>query len=183
MLRNIQYMKTVVNKDKRWSMKFHKFQPFIYLGNDLLEISYTDGVVLNVDRSVQFTNKARKYEKMMREIDQITLILQRRGATHCDFRLMLVILVDSVSNESKQELSSLCRFRFDKYYISPWARIDPNSHFESVVVKIQRKQSDMMSDTEKEACASLRSDANADSSEKFSTNNSRRMLISEKISW
>lgn len=48
---------------------------------------------------------------MIREINQVTLILQRRAASLNDCRLTLENLIDSVSNERNQELSPFYRCR------------------------------------------------------------------------
>lgn len=59
MLRNIKYLKTVVENDACWSGKFHMLQWFNKIRDDLLKITDTDGVVLNFGSRVQFTNKFR----------------------------------------------------------------------------------------------------------------------------
>ena len=80
-LRNINNFRISVDKNTLWSGKFTMLKRFNILRSDLIEVADTDRVALKVNRRNKFKTKCLVYEKMFKAINDVTLLLQQRGAT------------------------------------------------------------------------------------------------------
>lgn len=142
-------------------------QRFNILPDDRLEISDTDGIVLNVDHSLQFYEKCshvRKNAEIKRSI-HIDFTTSRRFSQRMQPKTIAVVQVP------------------------PWYPLHRYTSAQRAQLSLRiglcqnsEKQSDMMSEAEKEACASPRCGVNGDASGTPSTNKSRGLLIAETLS-
>ena len=118
-------------------------------------MSETEDVILPLDKSILFRNKALKFEKMLQDINDATMELQVRLITLADCRLVLESLLESVEANHNVPGSTMSNCKLDSWYIGPTAHIVKDPYFESGVTKIQRGNKSDMTAEEKDACKNL----------------------------
>ena len=156
-LQNINWLRILVEINTRWSGKFTMIKRFNILRRDLIQVADRDGLVLKVDQSNQFTTKCLIYKRMLKEINDVTQLLQQRGAILGQCRSALDTFAETVRTERDDPESPLYGCRLGNRYIYRTTCIVRNPLIESFVVKIQRKQAEMMTDAErKHVCGKVR---------------------------
>ena len=179
MLRKLETLRPVVENSTRWSGKHSMLVRFNIIRESLIQVADLDGVRLKIDRSVLFANRALKYERMLNEINQVTIELQRYGITLAECRNALDILIECVNTEKNNIDSPLygCRLSSDRIGVHA-SRVVTDPHFESGVVKIQRKQMHELSDLEKQACVRLQ---NGSVESEVNSTSLARLSMTERI--
>lgn len=80
---------------------------FKWIRENLILVSGTEGAQLTIDESPDFLARAIKYEKMMKDVSDATLVLQTRKLTLLDSRLVLESLLESVAENRDKPGSTL----------------------------------------------------------------------------
>ena len=137
-LRKLEGLSPVVSNPIRWSAKYHMIARFNKIRRSLITVADTDGIDFPIDRSLSFSYKARKWKKMLDEINQVTSELQRKHSTLAECKNAVNILTDSVQMERVCEDSPFyqCRLVTNRIEIDSPIAIHPE--FESAVIKIQK---------------------------------------------
>lgn len=91
---------------------------------------------------------------LLQDINEATVMLQKKRLTLSDCRHVLEDLMDDVSKGKKDKDSSLYRCQFETDYIAIESAVHAN--FEAGILKIQRNDSKNMNQHEVLACESLR---------------------------
>ena len=96
MLRKLERLSPLVDNPIRWSAKYHMIARFNEIRECLITIADTDGIDFSIDGSLSFSYKALKCEKMLDEINQVTLELQRKHSTLAECWNSINVPINSV---------------------------------------------------------------------------------------
>ncbi len=100
-LRNITELVPITDKDTRWSGMYRVLSRFDRLRDYLLEASDEQGCELSFNSSNVFAAKNRRYARMLGEINQVTLSLQKEGHSLADCRDDLDALLEAINEEKR----------------------------------------------------------------------------------
>ncbi len=98
-LRYLKQLRPIVENKTRWSGELALLSRFNEIRSSLIEFADSDGIRLHIDRSEVFAFRERKYERMLEEINHVTIELQRYGTTLSESRSALDLLIESVQSE------------------------------------------------------------------------------------
>ncbi len=115
----------------------------------LLEASEQESADNPVEQSSLFLSKSKRYERMMKEINTATTLLQAPNMSLADCCDILDALIAAVGEEQGDASSALYRCKLGTKYIGVDSTIIENKHFENGVVKVQRNQLQILSNAEK----------------------------------
>ena len=80
MLRNRTRFSPLLPNATRWSGKCHMVNRFLRIRTELITVSNEESCVLPIDASPRFSQKAKAYGLMFREINSFTQSISRRAA-------------------------------------------------------------------------------------------------------
>lgn len=105
MLRNVTYLCPVLPHGAQWSGIKDIPSRVVEIRDELLTVSDMEGATVAIDRSGVFKDNTVKYSKMLKEMDAVTVELQRRGATLAEFYRSVGILHNFLSSNIENESS------------------------------------------------------------------------------
>lgn len=150
-LRNITDLRPRIDNTTRWSGKYYILNQFVNMRSDLIEASDEPGCDRVVNPSIAFKNKTTRYTRMLKEINEVTKSLQRKGNTLADYRDDLNALIEAVQDEKGNIGSPFYGCRLGTKYIACDSNIVKYKEFESGIVKLQKGTQEDLNDDEKEA--------------------------------
>lgn len=98
MQRNLTHLAPVLRNATWWSSKHEMLKRFNEIRSELLEVAATENSDVGSVGNLSFKRKAERYGRILREINSVTLLLQKKGATLAYFRSA----VDAVLNDIRK---------------------------------------------------------------------------------
>jgi hypothetical protein len=107
-------------------------------------------------RGVNFGNKVRKHTTYLKELNEVTIYMQKRCITLSDCRDALDLLVHNVSQykETPESKFHMCPFQCIKS--AKDSTLAPNATFESAIVKIQKGLTHHLDEAEERTVENLK---------------------------
>ena len=153
-LRNMTDLATMVPCKTRWSGQYLMLQRFNRIRNEIAAVANEQDSHVAIDVRPVFVKRCEHYEKMLRDIHDATVMLQKEGLNLSDCRFALSSLTEEIELQKNGKESPFYRFKLVESYIS----VDNAAHslFESGVLKILRGNTESLTDSEIRACIKLR---------------------------
>ena len=104
MLHNLQQpdgepeLKPIVHNKSRWSGKYCMLDHFVAIRDQLVQVSDTEGLELDMNPSRVFLEKVFKYKNQLIHIQYVTKYLQTNQLKLCDCRMALDMLKGNLEN-------------------------------------------------------------------------------------
>lgn len=130
-LRNLSTFTPVLPNATRWTGNYRMLKQFNRMRDQLITASRMEGSTLTLNESTQFRNLALKYERMMAELNDVTLMLQKDKATLSDCRLIVDELMGMVDRYKNIEDSRFFECHLKSTYLGENADIVEHPSFES----------------------------------------------------
>eukprot|EP00171_Calliarthron_tuberculosum_P009475 IDg9475t1 len=159
MLRNLPRLVPIIENGTRWSGKYLVIQRFNRIYDELRNVAEQEHSSVAMNLTSEFKTNAQRCEKQLRQIELITRYLQRKHLSVSDYRMALDKLLQKVATKKDVPSSSFFGCKLGTSHISQTADIVKDKAFLSGVIKIQRKECDTLSDSERLACRKLLSEA------------------------
>lgn len=171
-LRNLTTLNPIIYNRTRWSGKYHTLRRFLQLREIMIEAANSSEVPIRIKRSQAFKLKVEKYVKQLREINVVTVELQKRNLSLSDCRVAIDALLESILEAENDHSHPLFACTLGKHYLDMGAAIVADRHFESGVLKLQQGEASELTDDQRMACSRLRKTLPQDSSQVTEASNS-----------
>ena len=160
-LRKLTFLVPTLYNKTRWSGKLYVLERFIRLRDMLIELrTGTDGeefedVITDEIISPVLRDRVAKWVKMLEDINQVTLLLQKRMITLAKAQSLLSNLEADIGLARNNANARLHSCMLDSIYINDHSNKLHCPVFHSGVIKIQKKITHSMTPQEKVVCAPL----------------------------
>ena len=161
-LAEFTHLKPVLDNKTRWSGVRMMLERFLRIRQELMSVADDEATTLTVDHGIVFFNRCKRYLSYMEQIDSVTKFLQNRVQPFEQARLAIENLIEKVAIDRNNCNNKFfrCTFRPGRIQLheidnDQHKRLHPNSDFEKGVLKIQRGETNDLTNDKKNSMQSF----------------------------